>query len=83
MSSIMRCHRCRSRIEPYMHGPADDGTEMWVDSEGHLDCMDYHGHDEHGIYVPMHSPVEDWDRTVVHNSADRCMELVYAGEPDE
>jgi hypothetical protein len=81
--SMVRCNRCNAHIQPYTNGPADDGTDMWVDSEGHLACMDYHGHDEHGIYVPLHNPNEDWDRTVVHDSADGCVELMYRGEPDE
>jgi hypothetical protein len=70
------CYRCREVIEPFsISGDIDDA---WKDSSGSVACANFHGHDEHGIYSPMHNPVDDNDSTVVPDTEDHCVEKLIS-----
>jgi hypothetical protein len=62
-SETVSCFRCGEPIKWAF--VCDDNTDAWADKNKMYACSDFHGHDEHGAYFPMHSPVDDGDRTIV------------------
>lgn len=72
----VRCHRCGAVIQER----EVDRRTVWESSTGSVACLDYHGHDSEGMYAPMHSPTDDGDSTVVHDTEDRCVQEQLAME---
>jgi hypothetical protein len=48
------CARCGEEL--LNEGFYDDGSPCWSSDGGVYVCMDFHGHDEHGLFAPSHTP---------------------------
>ena len=64
------CQRCGVPVK--FECFADDDSPVYVDADGYYVCTDYHGHDEHGVYSPLHTLHPDDDSTVVTDNSDGC-----------
>jgi hypothetical protein len=64
------CARCAD--------PITAESTYWVDRSGSFCCSDYHGHDEHGVFAPIHDPSpavvigEDEQYYVLRDGYDAC-----------
>lgn len=63
-NAAIRCFRCGEDLLRVEDVSGSAGEPSWVTVDGLRCCADFHGHDEYGLYAPVHSPEPDGDATV-------------------